>query len=385
MSQLEDKAKEVHSLISQSETPLMFFDMDCDGTTSYLQLKKVFPKIQGYPLAKDEERQEELLQRLKHEKEWDLIIVYDLGYLPEFFFEFFKDKKMIWADHHLTNDANLIEKYNVVHLNPLNYDAQDNRPSSYLAYLVSQSKENLPLASFGTVADFHLLPLLKECYELFPEKFKVLFPKLSEKKREELFTFLEKYSFKEKESEEERAHWIRYLSYDAGLMNLKGFIDNMYRLDTDEDVYRALKKIETISLEEFAFELEAAKSFPFEEYAEIKEQYQKRLKRALKKEWRDVIYYEYKGKKGFSKPLSEELMYRYPQAHIVIIAYKKQGSEHYRCSMRSRSRDVNALAQKAVKGLRGKGGGHKLAAGSMIHRDDYDEFKRRIFEELGIN
>ena len=153
---LNKKINQIRKEIQLSKKPLMFFDIDTDGSTSYLQLKRVFKKIIGYPLDKDFKKQEKILHLINIDN-YDLIIIFDLPFLTSQFLEIFKDKKIIWVDHHPSNDPQIIREYNILHLNPLDYNDNDNRPSCYWAYIISDSLDNLDFVSLGSVSDFFLL------------------------------------------------------------------------------------------------------------------------------------------------------------------------------------------------------------------------------------
>ena len=72
------KIYKIRNLIKNSKYPIMFFDCDTDGGTSYLQLKKVFPQIVGFPMNKDLEKHKRLVEKVSEKT--DLIIVFDVPF-----------------------------------------------------------------------------------------------------------------------------------------------------------------------------------------------------------------------------------------------------------------------------------------------------------------
>lgn len=377
---LDTAVKKARKLIEESKKPLMFFDTDTDGTTSYIQLKRTFPKITGYPLQKDPKKQQELFDKI--EKDFDLVIIFDIAFLEESFFEVFKGKKIIWADHHPSNDPKLIKRYKVHSLNPLNHDTKDNRPSSYLAYLVSDDERNLFYVSMGTVADFHLLDVITDLYERSPEEFNILF-RLSEKKREELFTFIGRYKFNSKRKESERADWIRYLTYDCGLIRYKLMFDFLYKIDEKDEITDGIRRIARLDPGDLRDELSAGKSFPFDEIEKIYSKYRRYYRRAKERldengEKGKVMVYDYVGERGFVKAIVEELTYRLDDVKVIGICFMKRGGDFYQCSFRSNGVPLDKVIKKTEKGLKMRWGGHPYSMGVRIDKDDFEIFKKRL-------
>ena len=47
--------------------------------------------------------------------------------------------------------------------------------------------------------------------------------------------------------------------------------------------------------------------------------------------------------------------------------------------------DVNKMLTTSLKGLNGKGGGHKLASGAIVNKSDFEIFKKRIEDYVKEN
>ena len=282
---LENQIKKIREVIENSKNPVMFFDCDTDGATSYLQLKNVFSKIKGFPMLKDFKKQKELVANNLNQ-EVDLLIIFDIPYLLDDFLKLVRitnpNCKIAWVDHHPTNSKELIDKYNILHLNPLNYDKNDNRAASYLSYLISgKIEKNLEFAVLGSVADFYLLDIIKELEYSNKRTFKILFPNLDNSKKEELFDFIDKYKFNDKRVMKQREYWIRYLTYGAGLIKLKNFFDFLFKFKEDGDTLRAFKYIEKLSLFNLNIEINANKEFLFENYSNLMKKYSPILDKAI--------------------------------------------------------------------------------------------------------
>lgn len=379
----ELQVKKIQDSIKKSEKPLMLYDMDTDGSTSYLQLKNRYKKIIGFPMGKDLNKQKKIIEQLEFNP--DLIIIFDIPFLEDDFLELIKDKKIIWADHHPTNSQEQIEKYNITHLNPLDFDKNDNRPSSYIAYNIAPLKENLWLVSLGSVADFYLLDVLIDFYNFNSTQFNILF-KLSEEKRKELFDFIKKYKFNEEKIIDKRNDWIRYLTYEAKIIELKNFFDFTCRLEKDEDTIKAFKIIEKLSLVDLKAEISAGKGFLFEDYSSMMTKYKQIFKKAYSKGEKEFFFYEYIGKTSYSKTLSEELSYKFSNSKLIAVCFKKPNKDMYSCSFRgNHGFEVNKMVSDSLIGLSGRGGGHPFAAGAAIKEKDYNIFKKRIKDYLDIS
>lgn len=362
--------------IQEANSSIMFFDSDTDGMTSYLQLKKLNKNIIGFPFKKDLEKQIELINSI--EKDFDTVIIFDIPFMFDEVLELLKDKKIIWVDHHPNNSKTQIEKYNILHLNPLNFDKDDNRPSSYMAYRICDMKENLFYATLGSVSDFFLLSdIIKELYKYDLYLFNLLL-NIPEEKRVELFEFLDNVAFNDIEKRDEISSWIRYLTYECGIIKWKTFFDFLYKLEKNDDIINSVRNIEKLSPIELKAEMVAGKGVPFEDFQAISKKYSKLYKKAVERAKGRYFIYEYGGSMGFTKTLSEELAYNLKDVDIICVSFLKTDKDHYNCSIRSRNTIINTIVSECMKGLDGRGGGHPYACGVNITKTDYPVFIKRF-------
>ncbi|MFW5705238.1 MAG: DHH family phosphoesterase, partial [Nanoarchaeota archaeon] len=199
-----------------------------------------------------------------------------------------------------------------------------------------------------------------------------------EKRKTELFDFIEKNNFNSEKVRTQREEWIRFLTYDAGVKIFKNFFDCVFKLKEYEDVQRAFKKLEKLSPLELKVEILAGKTFPFKEYEQMKKDYSKILEKALKQKDEPLFIFESKGKVAYTKTLSEELTYKLKKWKVVAIAFNKLTTDSYRLSLRGNGVRVNDLVQKSLEGLDGYGGGHPYAAGGTIKKKDFDKFIQNL-------
>lgn len=372
---IEEKILQIRKLIEESKNPVIFFDNDSDGTMSYFQLKNFNSKLKGYPFRKVKDEQIELAQRVG--KKNDLVLFFDTPQIEEEVFELIKDKTIIWVDHHRGNSQELIEKYTITHLNPLNYDEKDTRPSCYWAYKITNMKENLPLVSVGSLADFYLLECIVELNENNTSLFNLLF-NIPEK--QELLDFLKELNGAHQQTKPV-VKWIVYLSYNSTAGVLKMFFDFIYKLDSYK-IQDVVKSLEKKPLTEIIAEIHAGKNYPFDEFALFRKQQKELLKKALKQnEGKKVAYFEHTGDTSFNRQIIEESLYRLNEVEIMFSAYMKEDSDIVSCSFRSKNISVETILKEQLKNVEGKGGGHHLACGAIVSKKDFPRFKKNFLQQ----
>lgn len=378
---LQTAIEKARKLLENSKNPIIFFDTDTDGASSFIQLKRKYPQIkEGYPISKEEEQQKDAMKKIYNEH--DLILFFDTPYIIEEFFQEIDGKPVIWVDHHISNNKEILENKsnNILYVNPMDYDEKDQRCSSYLAYQITELPENLIWASMASVADFYLLDVLIEFYNYDKQTFNTLF-KIKDEKREELFKFLKTYKFTDESVREERTYWIQYLTYECGLIQYKTFFDILFKFKKYEKTQRVLKDIAKMSLLDFKVELLNGKIGIYEKYQEIMSQYKEVSKKIEKAKDEELIFIDHQDKIiSFNRQLSEEAAFRKKNFKAIVCTYTKDIMSIYSCSIRGKNFDINKMLMECIDGLDGKGGGHKLASGCIVSKSDFPIFKKRIVE-----
>ncbi|MCA9353850.1 DHH family phosphoesterase [Candidatus Nomurabacteria bacterium] len=379
----KDPLKDIETIrkkFAKAKHPLLFFDADTDGTSSYLQLRRAFPNLKGFPLSKDYKHQQRLALQISSEH--DLIGFFDTPDICDELFEAARDKVVVWLDHHVGNSKDWIKKLGILHFNPLNYDLRDHRPTTYWSYLIADMKENLPLVTMGSIADFFLLSVIKELFEYDEKSFRALL-RIPAKKRKELFTFLDLHDFADEHVKREREDWIRYLTYDCGLIKYKMFFDMIYKLGDDEAVLSFLESIKEPFLPHFKKELEKNSSSLMVAYREMLGEFETIMKTTLSEE-KDLIIAEQRGSNcSYARQVAEELGYRLKHWKVVVAVFQKKDAEWMNISFRGNHFNVLELAQGAASGLsRASGGGHPYACGYKIHQSEYPLFRERLVRSM---
>src|SRR3989338_3019702 len=138
--------KQIKSYLEKSLNPLIFFDDDADGLSSFLLIRKFLDKGKGVAV-KHNILDDSYLKSIEYYNP-DLILVLDKHGISQDFV----DKvniPILWIDHHPIEEVK-----GVKHFNPKYFDPKDNRPTSYWCYEIT--KENLWIAAIGIVADWGL-------------------------------------------------------------------------------------------------------------------------------------------------------------------------------------------------------------------------------------
>ena len=107
----------------------------------------------------------------------------------------------------------------------------------------------------------------------------------------------------------------------------------------------------------------------------------KKLKNAKKTKIEDgVLIFHYPSSRwSFTTELANELQFK-TEAEVVIIAREKDNK--VKMSIRSRKTPILQTLKKSIEGLQASGGGHELASGAVIDKDQFQEFLTKFKENL---
>src|SRR5690606_14795129 len=115
------------SKLDESHKPIFFFDDDCDGVTSFIQLYKY--KQEGYGVCvKGKPLLERRYIKKVEEQSPDKIFVLDKPLIEQEFIDGVT-QEIVWLDHHPVQ-----KNKGVLYFNPRQYDDKINWPTSYWVY-----------------------------------------------------------------------------------------------------------------------------------------------------------------------------------------------------------------------------------------------------------
>ena len=147
------------------------------------------------------------------------------------------------------------------------------------------------------------------------------------------------------------------------------------------------KSIKVITRIESPYEIlnqeSAQGKFIYKRYEDVNKLYEPLfedfLKTADKTKDKMVIFLYKDDKSSFTRDLSNEAVYKYPDK-VILIAREK--NDEMKCSLRASKIILPPLIEKALVGLEGYGGGHEHACGLNVKTEDFEEFLRRFKEMI---
>ncbi len=343
MTLTKEQITKIRQAFSSTIKPIIIFDDDPDGLSSFLMTYKFIKEGRGIPVKNSPEVGVEFAKKV-NDYSPDLVIILDKPIVSQEFIDKV-NAKIIWIDHHPP-----IERKGIKYYNPLLNDPKDNRPTSYWVYKVVQ--QNLWIGMTGMIGDWFLPE--KELVDKFIEKYpELLSPKIN---KPEVAIH-----------ESEIGKLIRVFAF-----NLKGKVS---------DVIKSIKTLTRIKEpEEILEQTTPGGRFVFKKYEKLAKIYGELIKNVKVDPNEELVVVKYeKQEYSFSAILSNELIYRYPDKFILIAwEYEKE----YKCSMRSVNRVIPPILKKALIGVNGYGGGHDHACGGSIKVDSFEMFVENLKNQL---
>ncbi len=336
------KLSQIRETLDDASQPLIFYDDDCDGLASFLQVYKYVGDGRGVPV-KDSPGVEERYLRMVEESQPDLVVVLDKPYIDEEFLDQI-GQRVLWVDHHEPQRVD----GDVLYFNPRRDDDGDNRPTSYWLYRALQ--RHLWIAMVGIVGDW--------CYpEDLADAFRDLYPGLLPE---------------DVESPEEAIHdtklgeLVRIFNF-----NLKG---------TVQETLEAVDVLQRVDGPEEILEQRSQHGeYLYQNYLGLQHAYQDLLEEVSVGDG-DVLVFTYPDEgDSFTGELSNELLYRHPEK-VILVGRRDKGL--YKCSLRSSDIDIAEILDDCLQQVDGSGGGHTHACGCAIAVDDFDTFTNCLEERV---
>ena len=331
---------EIRLFLKKSKNPLFFFDDDPDGLAAALTLKKTINRGHIIPL-KVSQFDEGVYIRKVQEYNPDVVFILDRAVVSQNVFDQI-NVPVVWIDHHEP-----IERYKVHYYNPMVLDKEDNRSTSFWAYQIAE--KNMWIAMVGIIGDWYIPP------------------------------FIKKFSYKKLLNNKKTPPAIIFDSDFGKLIRLFTLILKGQTKDVNQSLM-ALEKI--TSPHQILRKTTKEGKYLYERYEKIDKEYQLLYQNAQESdEPGDPYVFTYPSTKtSFTSILSNELLYRMTNHQTFIIARLKDNE--YRLSIRSKKQPILPILKKALLQVRGYGGGHPLACGAAINKDDFSKFLNIFRQEL---
>ncbi|HLD02698.1 MAG TPA: DHH family phosphoesterase [Candidatus Nanoarchaeia archaeon] len=336
------RLNELRELLVSAENPLFFFDDDPDGLGAYLLLRKKAGKGHGIALKKGPGLESMILRKIM-ELNPDRVFFLDVAVIEQDLLDKIR-VPVAWLDHHP-----LVKREKVHYFNPRADDPKDTRCTTYWAYQVAEQKENEWIAAVGIISDWQI-----------PE-------------------FLDKFEFKDLVGKPKAPGEAYFESEYGKLVKVFAFLLKGRTSDVKKNI-NILLKIE--SPLEILNQTTSRGKFLWKYFEQFDKEYSRIYKKASATEEDDgILLFTYPSNEetSFTSLLSNELMHK-KDASVVIVARIKE--DMMLMSLRSKKVPILPLLQKALKEVRGYGGGHDYSCGAGVNKDDLPTLLRIIREGL---
>ncbi len=333
---------EIKESLENSSNPLFLFDNDVDGLCAFLILRRSIDRGRGIPIKSFPDLKEKYLKKID-ELNPDAIFVLDKAEVEPAFLEGIEERNLpiIWIDHHESKSSEILkEKTN--YYNPL----PDKIPTTYIAQKIFDRPQDLWLAVIGCIGDSYMPPFAKDFEKMSPELFN------------------SKVSALEAQNTTEIGKMTRMLNF--GLMDTTTNVVNLIKyLFTAKNAYDLLE------------ENDKTRQF-HSRYSQLNEFFRKQIDKAeasLDKESK-VVFHSYSGDTSMSSIISNRLFFKHP-GKLIFVAFKKPD----KVNISFRGEKALKITLEAIKGFEGAtGGGHEVATGAMVSNNDFEEFKKKVYE-----
>lgn len=333
--------KKIKQELQEATNPLYFFHDDADGLCSFLQFYRFVREGHGIIIKTTPKIDYRFSQKVE-EYNPDKVFILDIAIVEQDFIDSAK-RKIVWIDHHEP-----LERTGIDYYNPRIADITANIPVSALCYNVV--KQDLWLATLGSIADWYMPDFAKE----FSRKYPDLLPKEVKDPETAIFTT-------------QLGKLIKVFSFI-----LKG---------NTSEVMKCVKILTRIKSPHEILNAETpAGRYLLNKFEKINREYETLLRHAEKTEpaGRFLLFSYTHESIAFSKDISNELLHKNPDK-IIIVA--RERSDEMKCSLRAKMPILPAL-KKALQGIEGFGGGHEFACGANIKKHDFKRFLEKFKKEL---
>lgn len=346
---------EIREHLEKAQNPIFYYDNDADGLCSFLLLRRFLGRGYGVAIRSYPDLDASYLKKAEQLKA-DYIFVLDKPVISKEFMEEsdLMQLPVVWIDHHdmkISEVSKEFSKFKNFYLynSALNRQKKKNgnEPTSYLAYKISERKEDIWVAFMGCIAD-HYMPD-------FSGEFAKRYPEFWSKDANEPFD----------------VYYKTEIGRIAIALNF-GLKDSITHVVEMQNFLISCRGPNEVFLE-----METNKSFR-KKYEEIRKKHDALLKEASESSSGKVISLIYSGDLSVSADLSNRLSYLYPEKYILVV-YRKGTVTN----ISLRGDNVKKILEKVLAGIKeATGGGHRDAVGARIRTEDLDKFIELFEKEL---
>lgn len=338
----EGEIREIKMHLDKAQNPLFFFDNDADGLFSFLILRRAIGRGKGVAIKSFPDLNQSYARKINELKP-DYIFILDKPIVSEGFLKEAKQFNLpvVWIDHHDVSFPSFSDDF-VYYYNSMRNEKPSSEPVTYLAYKITEKKDDLWLALCGCIGDGFLPDFSQEAEKKYPEIWK---------KVDSAFQGL---------YETEIGKITRILSFS--LKDRTSNVIKMIRFMISAGPHDILE--------------ESKKNTMLIRFNQIDNKYQKLIDKAkIFAKKGKLLYFQYGGELSISADIANELFYRFPDK-LIVVAYIKGTKANI--SLRG-NMDVKDITIKSISGIENAtGGGHKNATGAQMNVEDLTRFKENI-------
>lgn len=339
--------EEIKEHLERAQNPLFFYDNDADGLCSFLIFRRSIGRGKGIAARSYPDLNSQYAKRAQ-ELNADYIFILDKPSVSKEFLEEIDALHLpvVWIDHHDLQDKELLDRFSNVHYYNSKNGEKLGEPVTYIAYEITDRKEDLWIAVIGCVSD-HYMPS-------FSNEFAKHYPNLWGNVKEPFDVY-----------------YKTEIGKIAMALNF-GLKDSVTHVVEMQNFLIACKGPEDVFLES-----DKNKNFR-KKYEDIKKKFDLLIERAKEDVFGDLIFFDYAGDTSISSDLSNYLCYLYPEKYIAV-AYMKGPISN----ISLRGKGVKNILEKLIKGFESaSGGGHEDAVGARIRTEDLAKFREALEKEV---
>ncbi len=348
MSIPQKKIDEIRDILQHAKKSLFLFDDDPDGLASFLLLYRFVKEGTGIVVKASPCLGIDYLKKVQ-EIMPDVIIILDKPMVDQTFIDHAKQickPTILWIDHHPPQSNSGVHYYN-----PRIWNDKDNRPTNYWCWQVVKEErpDDMWIAMAGCIGDW----FLPEFTKAFCKKWPSLMKKPAICVEDALFT-------------QEIGRVTRVLSFiqKGPTKKIMSCIKILTRVTGPED---------------FMEQKTSQGKYLWRWFCDVNGAYQALMK-DIEEPKKGLLLFIYKeDRMSFTSDLSNEMLYKYPTA-TILIGREKDG--RIKCSVRNTNKILPGIIQECLSSLDGYGGGHDHACGMNIATTDFDEFLKKFKEKL---
>ncbi|MEM4638238.1 MAG: DHH family phosphoesterase [Candidatus Woesearchaeota archaeon] len=345
----EKEITEFRNALKSAKRPIIFFDDDTDGLSSFLlfyhYVKNYVEDIKGIIVKSSPILKDEIYLRRIQEFQPDKVFVLDKPMMHQDFIDKIKIP-IYWLDHHPLQNNSKVHYFNPLRHKSKDFDP-DSRPTTYWAFkIVEEPKDFLWIAMVGCIGDWFIPEFYKEYIKMYPDlwnkNIKIRNPG----------TVLH---------ETRHGRLCRIIQF-----NMKG---------TSKEIQSSINVIKKIKDPYDIIDRKTPEGkFIYKHYEKVNKVYE-HIKSNVKIGKSRIILFVYNDKYVLTGDLSNEIQYYHPDKLIVIAREK---TDDMICSLRSENLNVRSILEKSLVGIEGYGGGHEHACGCSIKKKDFNKFIENI-------